>query len=43
MVPNCATAEDLVKTIKDEKIQMVDLRFTDLPGVCSIFPSRQAQ
>ena len=33
MVPNCATAEDLLKAIKDEKVQMIDLRFTDLPGV----------
>ncbi|MGY4289372.1 glutamine synthetase [Bradyrhizobium sp. LM2.7] len=32
MVPKCATAEDLVKAIKDEKVQMIDLRFTDLPG-----------
>src|SRR3982074_3389118 len=33
MVPNCATAEDLLKAIKDENVQMIDLRFTDLPGV----------
>ncbi len=26
------TAEDALKTIKDEKIEMVDLRFTDIPG-----------
>src|SRR6202048_4317049 len=32
MVPNCATAEDLLKVIKDDKGQMIDLRFTDLPG-----------
>src|SRR6478736_2195013 len=37
MVRNCTTAEDLVKTIKDEKIQMIDLRFTDLPGVWQHF------
>src|SRR6476620_8305757 len=37
MVPKCATAEDLVKTIKDEKVQMIDLRFTDLPGVWQHF------
>ena len=37
MVPNCATAEDLLKTIKDEKVQMIDLRFTDLPGVWQHF------
>src|SRR3977135_2320694 len=32
MVPNCATTEDLLEAIKDEKVQMIDLRFTDLPG-----------
>ena len=37
MVPNCATAEDLLKAIKDEKVQMIDLRFTDLPGVWQHF------
>src|SRR5712672_277323 len=37
MVPNCATAEDLLKTIKDDKVQMIDLRFTDLPGVWQHF------
>src|ERR1700722_14485249 len=37
MVPNCATTEDLLKAIKDEKVQMIDLRFTDLPGVWQHF------
>ena len=37
MVPNCATAEDLLKTIKDDKVQMIDLRFSDLPGVWQHF------
>src|SRR4030081_459284 len=37
MVPNCATAEDLLKAIKDENVQMIDLRFTDLPGVWQHF------
>src|SRR5258706_14099227 len=37
MVPNCATAEALLKAIKDEKVQMIDLRFTDLPGVWQHF------
>ena len=37
MVPNCATAEDLLRAIKDEKVQMIDLRFTDLPGVWQHF------
>src|SRR6195256_5455699 len=37
MVPNGATAEDLLKTIKDQNVQMIDLRFTDLPGVWQHF------
>src|SRR5260221_11398999 len=37
MVPNCVTLEDVLKTIKDEKVQMIDLRFTDLPGVWQHF------
>jgi len=37
MVLNCTTAEDLAKAITDEKIQMIDLRFTDLPGVWQHF------
>src|SRR5207245_9185496 len=32
MVPNCVTVEDVLKAITDEKVQMIDLRFTDLPG-----------
>ena len=37
MFPKCATADDLVKAIRDEKVQMIDLRFTDLPGVWQHF------
>ena len=37
MVPDCRTVEDLLKAIKDEKVQMIDLRFTDLPGVWQHF------
>src|SRR3989475_8917404 len=37
MVSNCVTVEDVLKTIKDEKVQMIDLRFTDLPGVWQHF------
>src|SRR5258707_9833214 len=37
MVLNCATAEDVLKTIKDDKVRMMDLRFTDLPGVWQHF------
>ena len=34
---NCTTAEDVVRTIRDRKIEMVDLRFTDLPGLWQHF------
>ena len=34
---NCTTAEDVLKTIADRKIEMVDLRFTDLPGLWQHF------
>src|SRR6195256_6489153 len=37
MVPNCATAEDLLKAIKDENVQMIDLRLTALPRVWQHF------
>src|SRR6266699_3512427 len=37
MVAKCTTVEDLVKAITDEKVQMIDLRFTDLPGVWQHF------
>src|ERR1700730_3825167 len=37
MALSCATAEDVLTTIKDEKVQMIDLRFTDLPGVWQHF------
>ena len=37
MVAKCTTAEDLVKAIKDENFQMIDLRFTDLPGAWQHF------
>jgi hypothetical protein len=32
MALSCATAEDVLKTIKDEKVQMIDLRFTHPPN-----------
>src|SRR5262245_61002681 len=31
------TAEDVVGTIRDRKIEMIDLRFTDLPGLWQHF------
>jgi glutamine synthetase len=34
---NCANSDDVLKFIKDEDVQMVDLRFTDLPGVWQHF------
>jgi glutamine synthetase len=37
MIPNCTTAEDLIEAIKDQKVQMIDLRFADLPGVWQHF------
>jgi glutamine synthetase len=37
MVPDCTTAEGVLKAIKDYNVQMVDLRFTDLPGVWQHF------
>src|SRR6266511_3459242 len=37
MVLHCVTAEDVLKAIKDEKVEMIDLRFTDLPGVWQHF------
>jgi glutamine synthetase len=33
----CKNPEDLLKTIKDEKIEMIDLRFTDIPGLWQHF------
>ena len=32
MTYECTTPEDVLRTIKDHKIQMIDLRYTDLPG-----------
>jgi glutamine synthetase len=34
---NCKTAEDVVSTVRDRKIEMIDLRFTDLPGLWQHF------
>jgi glutamine synthetase len=33
----CKSAEDVLRTIKDDKIEMIDLRFTDLPGLWQHF------
>jgi glutamine synthetase len=37
MFLNCATAEDVLKSVQDKSVQMIDLRFTDLPGVWQHF------
>src|SRR5690242_10768557 len=37
MALNCTTADDVLKAIKDKKVAMIDLRFTDLPGVWQHF------
>jgi glutamine synthetase len=34
---NCNSPEDVLRTIKDDKIEMIDLRFTDLPGLWQHF------
>jgi glutamine synthetase len=37
MAYDCKSPEDVLKTIKDEKIEIVDLRFADLPGLWQHF------
>ena len=37
MFLNCSKAEDVLKAIRDKKVQMIDLRFTDLPGIWQHF------
>ena len=34
---SCKTPEDVLRTVKDHKIEMIDLRFTDLPGLWQHF------
>src|SRR6516162_214044 len=34
---NCKTPNDVIKVIKNDKIEMIDLRFTDLPGLWQHF------
>jgi glutamine synthetase len=34
---NCKTPEDVLKAIKDDNIEMIDLRFTDIPGLWQHF------
>ena len=33
----CKSPDDLLKAIKDNKIEMIDLRFTDIPGLWQHF------
>src|SRR5215475_3515709 len=37
MALNCTAAEDVLKVIEDQHVRMVDVRFTDLPGVWQHF------
>jgi glutamine synthetase len=34
---DCSTPEDVIRVIEDDEIEMVDLRFTDLPGLWQHF------
>jgi glutamine synthetase len=34
---NCANPDDVLRTIKDDRIEMIDLRFVDLPGLWQHF------
>src|SRR5258708_37210468 len=37
MFLNCDTAQDVLKSMKDNNVRMVDLRFADLPGTWQHF------
>ena len=37
MFLNCSTAEDVLRAVKERGVQMIDLRFTDLPGTWQHF------
>ena len=37
MTYQCTTPDDVLKTMKDEAIEMIDLRFTDIPGLWQHF------
>ena len=34
---NCKNPEDVLRTVTDNKIEMIDLRFTDVPGLWQHF------
>ena len=33
----CESPEDVLRIVKDDKVEMIDLRFTDLPGLWQHF------
>jgi glutamine synthetase len=37
MFLNCSTSDDVLEAIKPNNVQMIDLRFTDLPGTWQHF------
>ena len=37
MFLNCIMAEEILKSIKDKNVQMIDLRLTDLPDLAAFF------
>src|SRR5262249_30172812 len=37
MFLSCRTADDVLKSIRDNNVEMIDLRFTDLPGMWQHF------
>src|SRR5215510_1487986 len=37
MTYDCKTSDDVLRMVKDDKIEMIDLRFTDLPGLWQHF------
>ena len=37
MFLSCSTTDDVLKAIKTKNVEMIDLRFTDLPGTWQHF------
>lgn len=37
MAYDCKTPDDVLKVVRDDKVEMIDLRFTDLPGLWQHF------
>jgi glutamine synthetase len=40
MFLSCSTIDDVLKAIKTKNVEMIDLRFTDLPGTWQHFSRR---